>query len=399
MKRGLIIAAVTLLFGLLVSTLFFYRRSGEQESLQPRIAQASAPDTSGFARATGVKDLTFPLDHGPHLDYQTEWWYYTGNLQAENGRRFGFQLTFFRRALQPPAQMPRRDSDWAASQVYMAHFAVSDIADGKFHAFERLSRGAAGLAGAGAEPFRVWLEDWYVEQTPGRTDECHERSEPLCAYRLYAAQSGIILELDLLDQKGPILQGDQGYSQKGAQPGQASYYYSLTRLQSSGKVTVEGQTYAVSGTSWMDHEWSTSVLSQEQVGWDWFSLQFDDGSELMVFQIRRADGRVDPFSSGMLIAADGRTTRLGWEDFSIEVTDRWPSPHSGAVYPARWNLRVPLQRIELAIEPHMADQELNVSYAYWEGAVRVTGIKDGSVVKGNGYVELTGYSGSMGGEF
>jgi predicted secreted hydrolase len=243
------------------------------------------------------------------------------------------------------------------------------------------------------------LEDWYVEQTPGRTDECHERSEPLCAYRLYAAQSGIILELDLLDQKGPILQGDQGYSQKGAQPGQASYYYSLTRLQLSGNVTVEGQTYQLVGTGWMDHEWSTSVLSQEQVGWDWFSLQFNDGSELMVFQIRRADGRVDPFSSGMLIAADGRTTRLGWEDFSIEVTDRWTSPHSGAIYPARWNLRVPLQRMELAIEPHMADQELNVSYAYWEGAVRATGIKDGSAVKGNGYVELTGYSGSMGGEF
>lgn len=399
MKRGLIVAAVALLLGLLVSTLIFYRQGGEQELLRPRIAQASTLDISGFARAEGVRDLSFPLDHGPHLDYQTEWWYYTGNLQAENGRRFGFQLTFFRRALQPPAQMPRRNSDWATSQVYMAHFALSDITGGKFHAFERLSRGAAGLAGAQAEPFRVWLEDWHVEQIPGRTDECPERSASPCAYRLYAAQNGIILELDLLDQKGPILQGDQGYSQKGAQPGQASYYYSLTRLQLSGKVTLEGQTFQMVGTGWMDHEWSTSVLSQEQVGWDWFSLQFEDGSELMVFQIRRADDSVDPFSSGTLVTADGRTIRLGKDDFSIEVTGRWVSPNSGAVYPAGWIIRAPSEGIELEIEPHLADQELNVSYAYWEGAVWVTGLKDGVRAAGNGYVELTGYSGSMGGEF
>jgi predicted secreted hydrolase len=202
-----------------------------------------------------------------------------------------------------------------------------------------------------------------------------------------------------VDSKGPILQGDQGYSQKGSKPGQASYYYSLTRLQAVGKVTIEGETFDVSGLSWMDHEWSTSALSIDQVGWDWFSMQFEDGGELMLFQIRRADGTIDPFSSGTLIAADGSTMLLKSDDFSIEVTDTWTSPHSGATYPAGWIVRIPGAGMELEIKPHMDDQELNVSYAYWEGAVQSIGTRANIPVSGNGYVELTGYSGSMGGEF
>ena len=204
-----------------------------------------ANELSNYSRADGARPLTFPADHGPHDDFQTEWWYYTGNLQTSDGRHFGYQLTFFRRALIPPAQRHERQSDWATDQAYMAHFALSDVATnvaGKhFQSFERFSRGAVGLAGAQAAPFQVWLEDWRVGQVGPNV------------YRLLAAQQDITLDLTLTDGKGPILQGDRGYSQKGADPGNASYYYSLTRLASSGTVRVGDVSYQVNGLSWMDH--------------------------------------------------------------------------------------------------------------------------------------------------
>jgi predicted secreted hydrolase len=332
-------------------------------------------------------DLEFPADHGPHLDYQTEWWYYTGNLVAGEGQRFGYQLTFFRRALAPPAQRSERRSAWAADQVYMAHFALTDAAGRRYQAFERFARGAAGLAGAQAGPYYVWLENWWVEEVePGVT-------------RMRAAQEGLALDLVLVDRKGPILQGDRGYSAKGPQPGNASYYYSLTRLETSGTVQVGDTSYQVSGLSWMDHEWSTSGLARDQVGWDWFSIQADDGSELMVFQLRKEDDSIDPFSSGTFIAPDGSTRHLNRDAFEIRVEETWRSPHTAAIYPARWTVSVPAVDLTLEIEPHLADQELTVSYAYWEGAVRVEGERAGQPVRGNGYVEMTGYAGSMQGQF
>jgi predicted secreted hydrolase len=262
----------------------------------------------------------------------------------------------------------------------MAHFALSDVEGAGHKAWERLARGAAGLSGAQAGPFRVWLEDWSVEELgPGR-------------YRLRAAQEGLSLDLELEEAKAPVLQGRDGYSQKGPEPGNASYYYSLTRLVSRGTLESQGRRYTLSGTSWMDHEYSTSALTQGQVGWDWFSLQFDGGTELMVFQIRREDGSVDPFSSGSWVGADGSVRPLGREDFELEVIDRWRSPESGAQYPAGWRLRVPDLRLELEIRPLLADQELNVSYRYWEGAVSARGALQGAAIEGVGYVELTGYT-------
>ena len=279
----------------------------------------------------------------------------------------------------------------------MAHFALTDTAGGGYHAFERLERGAAGLAGAQAQPYHVWLEDWEVSETGPAT---------LPAARPGSGEGGetLALDLELNDVRGPVLQGDRGYSQKGAEPGQASYYYSLTRLESSGSVQVGEQAYPVSGLSWMDHEFSTSVLSAGQVGWDWFSLQLSLGpeqqpAELMLFQIRQADGSIDPFSSGTLVYPDGSTRALKREDFTIAVTDTWKSPHSGAEYPAGWKLTAPEIGLELALAPVLADQELNLSYAYWEGAVEIEGTLLGEAAGGRGYVELTGYSGSMGGEF
>ena len=363
----------------------------EEPEVQARLValadEASDNQPGDYLRVEGPTELEFPADHGPHPDYQTEWWYYTGNLVAAEGEHFGYQLTLFRRALAPPASRAERESAWAADQVYMGHFALTDVARGRFQAFERFARGAAGLAGAQASPYAVWLEDWRVEEVePG-------------VRRLHAAQEDLALDLTLTDQKGPILQGERGYSPKGPEPGNASHYYSLTRLETSGTVQVGETGHQVGGLSWMDHEWSTSSLADDQVGWDWFSIQLDDGSELMVFQLRKEDGSIDPFSSGSFIDPSGDTRHLGRDDFEIRVDDNWRSPHTGATYPSRWTLSAPALDLTLEIEPRLADQELTLSYAYWEGAVRIEGERAGQAVQGVGYVEMTGYAGSMQGQF
>ncbi len=355
----------------------------------------AAVDASGYARAAGPSTLsdsallTFPADFGPHNDYQTEWWYYTGNLEDVDGRHFGYQFTIFRRSLRPPDDRAARESNWATEQIYMGHFAVTDAAGQRFQSFERFGRGAAGLAGAQAEPYQVWLEDWQVADVPGQPG----------VTRLQASAGDVAIDLTLTDTKGPVLQGDRGYSQKGPDPGNASYYYSLTRLATEGSVTVDGNTYPVTGLSWKDHEYSTSALASNQVGWDWFALQMDDGVELKLFHIRQEDGSIDPYSAGSFVDAQGNVTRLRRDDFQIEALDTWRSPRTQAEYPSRWRLTVPSLDLELKLEPWLADQELNVSYDYWEGAVRIDGLRQGQPVSGNGYVEMTGYAGSMQGQF
>jgi predicted secreted hydrolase len=348
---------------------------------------ATPASIDGFARANEPIPFSFPADFGPHPEYQTEWWYYTGNLDTADGRHFGYQLTFFRRALLPAEISLPRSSEWATNQIYMAHFALTDVEGGEFYAFERFARGAAGLAGALSEPYEVWLEDWRIDQTGAST------------FTMFASAEGVRVELELRDDKGPVLQGDDGYSQKGPEPGNASYYYSQTRLRSEGEVQVGDEVFAVSGLSWKDHEYSTTALAADQVGWDWFSIQLDDGYELMLFQIRRADGSIDPFSSGELIAPDGRTTHLAASDLIIEPTGEWRSPHSDATYPMGWQLSIPKVSLELQLRPFLEDQELNVSFVYWEGAVEVSGSRAGHAVSGVGYVEMTGYAESIGGQF
>jgi predicted secreted hydrolase len=390
MKGWLKVLIGTGLLALLIGIPILFLRRGERQVQARLVTLADGPaglQSSGYLRAEGPQPFQFPADHGPHPGYQTEWWYYTGNLISDEGQHFGYQLTFFRRALAPLSLRTERESAWATGEVYMAHFALTDVAGGGYQAFERFARGAAGLAGAQAVPYHVWLEDWQVEEVePGVT-------------RMRTAQEGLALDLVLVDRKGPALQGDRGYSPKGPQPGNASYYYSLTRLETSGTVQIGETGYEVSGLSWMDHEWSTRALTADQVGWDWFSIQMDDGSELMVFQLRKEDGSIDPFSSGTFVAPDGGTRNLGRDEFEIRVEDTWQSSHTGATYPARWTVTVPTVALTLEIEPHLADQELTVSYAYWEGAVRVEGKRFDQAVRGNGYVEMTGYAGSMQGQF
>lgn len=316
-----------------------------------------AKGAEGFARALGPRTFRFPADHGPHPEFGTEWWYFTGNLQAEDGRHFGYQLTFFRKALVPGP--PDRESGWAAHTAWMAHLAITSD---QHRSWERFARGALGLAGAQAEPFRVWVEDWEVSGTRLRAGE---------------------LDLELVSRRAPVLQGDRGLSQKGRQPGNASYYYSLTRLETTGRVGG----VPVKGLSWMDREWSTSALEPGQVGWDWFSLQLSDGSDLMFYRLRNDDGSASPTSAGTLVEPSGQVRRLRVGDVRLSPRGEWKG------WPVRWRLEVPSARLAVDVEPWVEDQLMEHSVRYWEGAIRARGSRDGRPLDGNGYLELTGYEG------
>lgn len=358
------------------------RDSAREPSASLSVAGAlRAADDQGYARALEPRAFRFPQDHGPHPDFRTEWWYFTGNLATAEGRRFGFQLTFFRSALAP--QMEARSSAWATRQAWLAHFTVSDVAGERFESSERWSRGAVGLAGIETAPFRVWVEDWSAAtEQPGE----------VFPIRLRAAQEEVAIDLRLAQGKPPVLQGDRGLSRKSPKPGNASFYYSLTRMPASGTLRMGPETFSVTGAAWMDREWSTSSLGAGQVGWDWFALQLSDGTDLMLYQLRHADGRPDPASSGSFVAPDGTSRPLPFRAFSLAPLDHWQSPRSSARYPARWRVRIPSEDLDVAVTPLLADQELDVSFRYWEGAVAVEGTRRGAPVKGQGYVEMTGYA-------
>ena len=340
-----------------------------------------------FARVLEPMTFQFPRDHGAHPEYQIEWWYYTGNLHTNDGKAFGYQLTFFRFALTP--QMPERASHFATNQVYMGHFAITDAANNEYFCFERRSRGAGGLAGATGDPtYKVWLEDWSATETePGVMHLCVPSTSDSIEM-----EPQIGLSLDLRQTRPPILQGDRGLSQKGPEPGNATYYYSLVGLETTGKVTINGKTVDVSGISWMDHEFGTSFLGEGFVGWDWFSLQLEDSTTLMLYCLRRSDQSCDPQTfEGTIIHPDGRQLRIGTKDFTLTSTRQWRSPESGATYPSGWQITFPELSIFLQVEPLIPNQEFRASFTYWEGAVRVSGQIDGAAVNGQGYVELTGY--------
>jgi predicted secreted hydrolase len=352
----------------------------ESVAAHPSVAEALRSDNpAGYARALESRNFVFPADHGPHLDFRTEWWYFTGNLDSREGRRFGFQLTFFRSALAP--DMPARTSNWATRHAYLAHFALTDADGARFHSFERWSRGAAGLAGATASPLRVWLHGWQAAATDSETF-------PL---RLVADAGDTAIDLMLDRGKPPVLQGDRGLSQKSAEPGNASYYYSLTRMPARGTIRVAGRDFAVSGLAWMDREWSTSALGPDQVGWDWLALQLDDGTDLMLYRLRRGDGSADPASQGTVVDESGSSRRLTLREMSLTPRGRFAAP-SGAVYPRSWQVRVPCEGLELTVRPVLANQELAVSFRYWEGAVDAAGTRRGRPIAGRGYLEMTGYA-------
>ena len=340
-----------------------------------------------FARVLEPMTFQFPRDHGAHPEYQIEWWYYTGNLHTDDGKAFGYQLTFFRFALTP--QMPERASHFATNQVYMGHFAITDATKGEYFCFERRSRGAGGLAGATGDPtYKVWLEDWSATETEPGVMRLHVPSTS----DFIEMEPQIGLSLNLRQTRSPILQGDRGLSQKGPELGNATYYYSLVGLETTGEVTINGEMLTVSGISWMDHEFGTSFLGEGFVGWDWFSLQLEDSTTLMLYCLRRPDQSCDPQTfEGTIVHPDGQQLRIGTKDFTLTSTRHWRSPESGATYPSGWQITFPELNISLQVEPLIPNQEFRASFTYWEGAVQVSGQIDGAAVSGQGYVELTGY--------
>ncbi|HKW98959.1 MAG TPA: lipocalin-like domain-containing protein [Bryobacteraceae bacterium] len=315
----------------------------------------------------------FPRDHFEHPDFRTEWWYFTGNVRDSEGKRFGFELVFFRQGERRGE--PNR-SAWRVDDLYLAHLALTDIDGRHFYHHERLNRAGPGLAGASFAERRVWNGNWSArwegaEQVLEATaDEFHFR------LRLAAATA-------------PVINGINGVSQKADGAGRASYYVSLPRLITKGELQLNGEAHAVTGTAWMDHEWFTHQLDENQVGWDWFSIQLDNETELMVFQIRRKGGGTDVHSSGTYVDRQGRSRHLSREDFSLTPFEYWKSPRTGASYPTGWRVRVPSLKMELNARAALEDQELTgpAGPAYWEGAVNYSGSATGV-----GYLEMTGYT-------
>ena len=345
-----------------------------------RVANAAEPPV--FSQALPGYVYQFPEDFYSHDDFRIEWWYYTGNLEeVGTSRPFGYQLTFFRVALDTRDRNPN-PSKWKVGHIYFAHMTLTDIEGERFHYFERINRKGIGNAGADSKRLMVWNEDWSLE---GK-DEKH---------LLEAVESGTGIKLQLVPVKELVVHGQNGISKKGSEAGNASHYFSYTRIKTSGTVFVDGKAYKVLGTSWMDHEYSSNQLNDELAGWDWFSLKLDDQTELMLYQLRRKAGGVDSFSSGTLVSADGVPRHLKRDEFIVRPLTQWKSKQSGITYPSGWKLEVPSFGIKLSLSPDLNDQELydlrSISASYWEGSVSVEGTIREDLIKGKGYVELVGY--------
>jgi predicted secreted hydrolase len=343
---------------------------------------AHAIESPVFRQALPGYIYQFPKDFNSHDDFRIEWWYYTGNLEEiETARPFGYQLTFFRVALNNKDANPNQ-SQWKLGHVYFAHMTLTDVDGEKFYYFERINRKGVGNAGANADRLMVWNEDWVLEGK-GKV------------HSLKAIESGTGIELQLVPEKKLVIHGNNGISKKGSEKGNASHYFSYTRMKTTGQIFVRGKAYNVIGSSWMDHEYSSNQLNNELVGWDWFSLKLDDKTELMLYLLRRKTGGVGSFSSGTFIAADGSSRHIKQEEFIVRPLSYWTSKKSGIVYPASWKLELPNFGIELTLSPDLNEQELynlrSISASYWEGSVSVGGTIAGNSIKGKGYVELVGY--------
>jgi len=342
----------------------------------------------GFDRARPGYDFQFPQDHFSHPAFQVEWWYYTGNLRTSEGRLFGFELTFFRLGVsEASGNQQQKGTAWDLDDVYLAHFALSDIAAEQFHKTERLNRAGPGLAGAALGQARVWNGNWEVRWL--------EPLSPLGAQRLRAVSEDFSLELALTPAKPPVVHGEDGISRKADGPGRASHYISFTRLSATGTIGLLGKQYTVDGLAWMDHEFSTDSMGSGQAGWDWMSVQLDNAEELMLYRMRHKDGSTDPISSGTFIDREGKASHLAWNEIAMEPSEPWESPQTGGRYPLRWKVAVPRLQLELECRARFAGQEVvsrrALSPTYWEGAVVYQGRRGENDVGGVGYLEMTGY--------
>lgn len=327
---------------------------------------------STFLKALPGYKYQFPRDHFSHPDFQTEWWYYTGNVNTEKGRAFGYELTFFRAALQPDVE-PK--SVWTTRDAYMAHLALTDVESKRFCHAERLNRPGPGLAGVDAGKQLIWNGNWSCRLTPAM-------------HHLKAVDVGFGFDLELVPVKGHVIHGVGGVSQKGPNPGQASHYISFPRLATRGRITLDGQVHTVQGNSWMDHEYFSSELDPQLAGWDWLSIQLENQTELMLYRLRKKDGKSSPYSAGTFVDASGKATHLSASEIQLTPGRRFQN------YPIEWEIRIPTLKMDLRAIPRLDDQELTskskLTPSYWEGAMRFEGSHQGS-----GYLEMTGYDGKV----
>jgi predicted secreted hydrolase len=322
----------------------------------------------------------FPRDHFSHPEFQTEWWYYTGNIAAADGHRFGFELTFFRQAV---SRDTSKTADWDVRDIYLAHLALSDLDGGAFYHAERTNRAGPGIAGVSETSGRIWNGNWQI-QWKGADQE------------LQAVDDRFALRFTLHPEKPLVVHGENGVSQKAEGAGHASHYISFTRLRTSGEIELGGRKFVVNGLAWIDHEFFTHQLEDDQTGWDWLSLQLEDNTEVMLFHIRRNDGSIDPFSAGTFVDAQGKATHLRAGDFVLQPGGAtWTSPVTQANYPIEWKIAIPKMGIELEAMTPLASQEMagktKLLPSYWEGAIRVAGHRGNAAIGGVGYLEMTGY--------
>lgn len=382
MNKQIIIAIA--LIGLVVFLLIQYLQPQSNIIQSSLISTLPDPvDTSGFEQATDPTFLSFPDAFGPHEAFQTEWWYYTGNVQTIEGERFGYQLTFFRRSLIPHLSNEEDESSLRTTQAYMAHLAITDATRVQHYQAERFQRGTGGVAGAQASPYEVWLDNWVVEEVGNGIYKLKAEEMTLDGHELR-------LDFTLTAMKPPVLHGNNGLSQKGQEVGNATYYYSQTRLETYGEIKIDSQSYTVTGFSWKDHEFGTTALGENIIGWDWYSFQLEDGTELMLYKLRNEDGTIAPTSNGTIVYEDGTAKPINWSEVEIAVTNQWESPHSSGIYPSQWEIQIPSESIDITVVPLIADQEMTNSTIYWEGGVQISGSHTGY-----GYVELTGYGGPL----
>ncbi|CAN5395856.1 lipocalin-like domain-containing protein [soil metagenome] len=344
--------------------------------------RAAAESSVSYTPAVPGYEFTFPRDHGSHPDFRTEWWYFTGNIQDAEGHPFGYEFTIFRNAAAPVSEAST--SPLAATQIYLAHFAISDIGDRQHQAWERIGREGFGQGAASTETLDAHVGAWTMKMDADGT------------IHLLAKEDDVEINVTLSAEKPYVIHGENGVHQKSEGAGHASHYISNTRMRTDGTITWRGKSHSISGASWMDHEFGSSQLTAEEVGWDWFALQLSTGEEVMVYQMRKKDGSISSVSTGSVIAANGDKTILRQADVEIKTTRRWKSPETGGDYPMGWRVSIQKDSAELTVEPDFDEQEMRMERhthtSYWEGAVTVTGTWRGEKEKGKGYVELVGYA-------
>ncbi len=337
---------------------------------------------AGFKKAYEPIDFIFPDDYAAHNQYKIEWWYFTGNVTSKDGHKFGYQFTIFRNGLSADTS---KLTSFGAKNMYMAHFAISDISNNKFYFTEKTVRESVDLAGTTISPTRIFIENWDIKAEFKDNDYLN----PTFSIKANAEDKNFAINLKLIPNKKMVLHGNKGLSIKSYETGNASYYYSFTNLLTIGEIKIDKQVYNINGKSWFDREFSTSALSENQQGWDWFSLQLSDSTEIMCFQLRNKANKTD-FAKGTYILKDGISEFIKASDFKLTPINYFTA-ESRKKYPSKWKFEYKAQNIFLEIETQIANQELNVFTKYYEGSVKFTGSKQGEAIGGSGYVEMTGY--------